>query len=356
LTTALEAELPTGSPSAFLIDIQPDQWERVEAILVQEGATAIDSVPVIMARLAAIGDTTVDELAKQTPEPGQPGAESHPEGDEGERRWALTREQRLTYLAELPPDNKLIAGKLWSDPKVAEVSLEEEYARELGAKLGSRITFDVQGVPVELTVTSLRAVDWRSFRINFFIVVEPGVLEAAPQSRLAAARLPIGREARVQGLLAQSFPNVTLVNVRQVLEKISEVFRRLGLGVRFLGGFTALSGLAILFGAVAAGAVRRAREVALLKTLGFTRAGVAGLFAVEHALTGAAAGLIGVAGGTLLAREVATRQMELDWHLFPGTLAAALAIAVLLTLAAGFLASGRALAQRPIEALREERE
>jgi putative ABC transport system permease protein len=182
------------------------------------------------------------------------------------------------------------------------------------------------------------------------------VLEEAPQTRLAAARLPIDREARVQGLLAQSFPNVTLVNVRQVLEKIAAVFRRLGLGVRFLGGFTAAAGLAILFGAVAASAVRRAREVALLKTLGFTRRGVASLFSVEHALTGAAAGVLGVAGAVVLTRQVVVRQMELDWHLFPGVLAAAVVVTVVLTLVAGLTASARALRQRPIEALREERE
>jgi putative ABC transport system permease protein len=345
LTTALEAELPTGSPSAFLMDVQPDQWQRVEALLKAEGAEAVESVPVIMARLAALDGVPVDELAKRA------GA-----AEERERRWALTREQRLTYLEALPPDNRLVAGALWQDGAAAEVSLEEEYARELGAKLGSRLTFDVQGVPVEVLVTSLRAVDWRTFRINFFVVVEPGVLEEAPQSRLASARLPIGREARVQGLLAQGFPNVTLVNVRQVLEKISAVFRRLGLGVRFLGGFTAVAGLAILFGAVAASAVRRSREVALLKTLGFTRRGVALLFAVEHGLTGTAAGLLGVAGAALLTRQVVTRQMELDWHLFPGTLAAALGIAIVLTLVAGLGASTRALRQRPIEALREERE
>ncbi len=396
LTASLDAELPKSSPSTFLVDVQPDQWAGVEALLRREGATAIDSVPVVMARLSRIDGVPVEQLAKK-PQRGREGQatqanrsagerarersraqqnrgggqsgtarerneeerDDKADGErpsEGERRWALTREQRLTYLSKLPPDNRLIAGKLWSDPARHEVSLEEEYARELGAKLGSRLVFDVQGVPVEVAVTSLRAVDWRTFRINFFVVVEPGVLEDAPQSRLAAARLPPGRETLVQDLLAQGFPNVTLVDVRQVLAKVAAVFHRLGLGVRFLGGFTALSGIAILFGAVAAGAVRRAREVALLKTLGFTRRGVAALFAVEHALTGLVAGLLGVAGGTLIARQVVVEQMELEWRLFGGTLGAALALAIGLTLIAGLAASARALRQRPIEALREERE
>jgi len=182
------------------------------------------------------------------------------------------------------------------------------------------------------------------------------VLEEAPQSRLAAARLPLGREARIQGLVARSWPNVTLVDVRDVLGKVTAVFQRLGLGVRFLGGFTAAAGLAILFGAVAAGAVRRAREVALLKTLGFTRWGVAGLFAVEQALAGTVAGVLGVAGGALLARQIVVRQMELEWKILPGTLGSAFTVALALTLFAGLAASARALRQRPIEALREERE
>jgi len=351
LTASLEAELPQGSPSSFLVDVQPDQWQGVSALLRREGAHDVESVPVVMARLASVDGVPVETLASR----GTPG---HPPG---ERRWALTREQRLTYLPALPEGNTIVAGAsrtgtLWSDPRAAEVSLEEGYARELGAHVGSTVAFDVQGVPVSLRVTSLRRVEWRSFRINFFIVVEPGVLEDAPQMRLAAARLPAGREARIQGLLAREFPNVTMIDVRQVLETVARVFRRLGLGVRFLGGFTALAGIAILFGAVAAGAVRRAREVALYKTLGFTRAGVAALFAVEHALTGLVAGILGTAGAALLTRIVVVQQLELPWRLFPGTLGAALVLAALLTLVAGLAASLRALRQRPIEALRDERE
>ncbi len=359
LTASLDAQLPKGSPSTFLVDVQPDQWPGVEALLRREGATAIESVPVVMAHLARIDGVPVETLAQRGRQ-GEPrnGSERGRGGRrrEGGGRWALTREQRLTYRSDLPPDNRLVAGTLWSDPRQPEVSLEEDYARELGVHLGSHLVFDVQGVPVEVEVTSLRAVDWRTFRINFFVVVEPGVLDDAPQSRLAAARLPAGREGHVQDLLAQRYPNVTLIDVRQVLAKIAAVFRRLGLGVRFLGGFTAVAGIAILFGAVAAGAVRRGREVALLKTLGFTRRGVAALFAVEHALTGLLAGVLGVAGGAAVAHQVVVEQLELEWHAFPRTLGAALAIAVVLTLVAGLAASARALRQRPIEVLREERE
>ena len=309
-----------------------------------------------MARLSAIDGTAVDRLAPVRRERG-PERDGDRDGGRdrgGSARWALTREQRLTYIDRLPDGNRIVAGALWDRPGVAEVSVERDFADDLGVHLGSRLTFDVQGVPVELTVSSLREVDWQTFGINFFLVVEPGVLDAAPQQRLATVRLPPGSEQRVQDLLAARFPNVTFVRIREILEKIVAILDRIGLAVRFLGGFTVLAGIAILAGAVSAGSARRAREVAVLKTLGVTRAGVAAMFAVEYALVGLVAGAIGTVGGAVLSWAVLTRGMDIGWHFRPLPLAVALLASALLTATAGIAASARALARRPIEVLRGE--
>ena len=257
-------------------------------------------------------------------------------------------------MQELPKDNKIVAGALWSDPAHAEVSLEQDYAGDIGARLGSTIRFNIQGVPLDLKVTSLRTVNWQTFGINFFLVVEPGVLESAPQQRLAVARLPRGGEQRVQDQLAASYPNVTFLRIREILEKVLKVLRRISLGIRFLGGFTVVAGIAILAGAVSAGSARRGREVALLKTLGMTRRGVAATFAVEYALVGLVAGTIGAIGGTVLAWGIVTRGFEMPWAFAPLSLATALAGSVLLAVLAGLAASLRALERRPIEVLRAE--
>jgi putative ABC transport system permease protein len=368
VTAQLEKELPANAPSAFLIDIQPDQWQGVERLLRQQGGQGVESVPVVMARLAAIDGVRTEDMADRgnpgEDEPGgrRNGGERNGDGNGGRngdnrgggRRWALTREQRLTYMAELPKDNKIVAGSLWSDPAHAEVSLEKDFAGDIGAHLGSTLTFNIQGVPLDLRVTSLRTVNWGTFGINFFLVVEPGVLESAPQQRLAVARLPRGGEQRVQDLLAASYPNVTFLRIREILEKVLKVLRRISLGIRFLGGFTVVAGIAILAGAVSAGSARRGREVALLKTLGMTRRGVAATFAVEYALIGLVAGAIGTVGGAALAWGVVTRGFQLPWALDPWILALALTASVLLTVAAGLAASVRALERRPIEVLRAE--
>jgi len=354
LSDRLRADLPTDAPTAFLIDIQPAQWEGVRAEIERSGATKLDSVPVVMARLGAIDGQPVAELV---PPRGAPEAAAEErEGEEGRRprRWALTREQRLTYLERLPADNEIVEGALWSDPERAEVSVEAEFARDLGLHLGSVLRFDVQGVPIELTVTSLRTVRWETFGINFFWVVEPGVLDRAPQMRIAAVRLPPGAERGLQDRLAADYPNVTLFAIRDVLEKVASVLERIGVGVRFLGGFTAAAGLAILAGAIAAGASLRGREVALVKSLGMTRGGVAALFATEYALAGLLAGAVGAVSGTALAAAVLERGMEIPWRLTPAIPAMAILGAALLAVAAGLAASARALSRRPLEALRAE--
>lgn len=348
LVDELDADLPDDAPSAFLVDVQPDQWAGVREVLRSHGADRIESVPVVMARIAAIDGRPVEELADDGP------VAVDPDADDGTRRWALTREQRLTSMQELPADNEVVAGALWDDPERPEVSVEADFASDLGVEVGSRLTFDVQGVPLDLWVTSLRTVDWSTFGINFFLVVEPGVLEGAPQVRLATARLPEGREDAAQDLLAARFPNVTLLQLRPILDKIVAVLSRIALAVRFLGGFTVLAGVAILAGAVTATAARRGREVALLKTLGFTRAGVAAVFSVEYAAVGLVAGALGAAGGGVLAWAVLTHGMEIEWRPYPGLFVLALAGTALLTVAAGLAASVRALRRRPVEVLREE--
>lgn len=338
LANQLQHELPPDAPTAFLINIQPAQWPEVEAVLIDQGSEQVVSVPVVTARLRAVdGQSTTDLAAGET---------------EGDRRWALTREQRLTYMSELPADNVILAGELWADDRQAEVSVEQDFARELGVEVGSRLEFDLQGVAVDLAVTSIRSVEWTSFGINFYLVVEPGVLEEAPHQRVATARLPIDREQAIQDQLADSFPNVTLLKMREILERLAMVLGFLARGVSFIGAFTAIAGVVILAGGISADSVRRREHIALLKTLGMTQTDIAAMLAVEFTVIGLVAGLIGGVGGNLLSWTVITRGLELEWRFQPLTLMLAIGVTVLLTATTGILSCRRALRQPPAVILR----
>ena len=334
LQDALVAGVPQTAPSVFLVDIQPEQREGVAQALAAAGATHVDEVPVVMGRIASIDGRPIAELAAER------------------GNWSLTREQRLTWRRALTEDNTIVAGALWSDPAQAEISVEERFARRIGVDVGSTITFDIQGVPVPLRVTSIRAVEWQSLSLNFFLVAEPGALEGAPALYLASAQVPSAAEAPLQDRLGASFGNVTVLRVRAVLDEVLGLLDRIAWGLRILGALTVLAGLAMLAGAVSASVLHRAREVALLKTLGVTRRGVATLLFTEYALGGAVAGLIGAGGAMLLAWAwldlVAEIDVSLPWVVVP---LAMLAIA-LLSAACGVLANVRALRVRPVAVLR----
>lgn len=349
------AGLPKDAPSVFLVDVQFDQAPRVRALLAEHGATSVESTSVIMARIAAVQGVAVSALLDDS---------------RGRARWVLSREQRLTFAADLPPSNTLTAAAplptgvararaattLWRDPARAEVSLEARFAEDLGVGLGDTVTFDVQGVPLELVVTTVREVDWATFRINFFIVVEPEALTGAPGWELVAANVDAAREDGLQTAIARALPNVSVLRLRPLLEKISAIVQRVALAVQVLGFAVALTGLAILGVAALATAARRAREAALLKVLGVTRAGVSRLLAVEHALVGALAGTLGGAGACVLAYGFLVAVLDLTagallaaslWVVPAATLAGA-ALAVV----AGSLATLRARNASPLESLR----
>lgn len=331
LAAALAGALPPDAPTTFLLDVQPDQWEDVHAELRAAGAGSVDRVPVVTARLTAI------------------------DGEPVERRrahWAAGRTQRLTWRQELPDDNRIVAGELWSLPETAEISIEEGYAEQLGVGLGARLSYDVQGAPFEFTVTSLRAVEWESFRINFYLLVEPGALQDVPHVVLAAAQLDADGTQRVQDALAARAGNVTLLDVRAILAQVRGALQATGAGVGALGLFSVVTGLLILAGAIAAGAVRRAREVALLRALGASRGHVAASHALEYALLGLLAGAIGTAGAWLLAHAVFAEVLELDWTAPPLTLALSVGGTALLAVLAGLAAGRRALRASPLAALR----
>lgn len=341
LATRLDEALPATAPSLFLVDVQPTQWPGVETALREAGATSIDSLPVIMARIAAIDDVPVSELLTRSREDGRRAS-----------RWRLTREQRLTWFQELPSSNRLVEGALWADPATNELSLEVEYAEGLGVGIGSKMRFDVQGIALDFTVTSLRSIEWESFAINFFLAVEPGALEGAPGMRLAAARVDASAEAALQNRIVADFPNVTLLQVRPILEKVAALLARIAAGVRILGGFAVLAGVLILAGSVAAGNLRRAKEVALWKTLGLTRGGVVKLFCAEFLVIGLLAGGLGALGAFGFSMGFVELVLEFESQPSLAITLAGFAFTALLAVVGGIAACARALTTPPARVLR----
>jgi len=345
LLRAMAVSMRPDSPDMFLIDVQPDQADGVRAFLRGPGAPGEATlIPVLRARITAIRgrETALDSYE-----------------DVRNRGRGLGREYVVTYRAGLADNERLVAGEFWPAAPAAgaQVSVEQGLAERERLGTGDVIRFDVLGRAIEATVTNVRRVDWADARAGgFMFVFRPGVLESAPGTFVAPVRGPgdAAARARFQRDLTARFPNVSVIDVREILAGITRVLRTVSLAVTIVGTLVLVSGILILIGSVSMTRFQRMYETAILKTLGATTGHVAAMLLVEYGLIGAAAGVIGAAGASGLSWAVARYVLDLPWEPAPGTLAAAVGLASALVAAVGVTASLDVLRRKPLATLRAE--
>src|SRR5438105_15027449 len=164
--------------------------------------------PMVRGRLVAINDKPLDTTRL---------------AEEGARRLG-EREFNLSWADTPPRGNRVVAGQWWKPGESEGVSLEEGIAQTLGIKLGDTLTYDIVGTRVSAKVTSLRKVDWDSFRVNFFALFPPGVLEAMPTTYIAAVRAD-SAGGWVTSLLRE-FPNVLIIDVESILRQVQAIIEQ----------------------------------------------------------------------------------------------------------------------------------
>ena len=107
------------------------------------------------------------------------------------------------------------------------------------------------------------------------------------------------RETDLTRAVAQVYPNVTIIRVKEALETASGIIENIGLAVRAMSVVTLLAGILVLAGAMAAGHRERVYDAVVMKVLGATRLRVLTAFMLEYMLMGAGAALIAALAGTV---------------------------------------------------------
>lgn len=345
---------PAARPNIVFFDIQADQREGVAEEIRAAGLAASPSVAVVPMRIRSVKGRPV----QSTPAPDTLTAP----GDSAPRRpgWAQRREYRSTYRDTLVASEKLVEGGWWKGPLTdasapVEVSLEVEVARELDVRPGDEIVWDVQGIPVTSRVANLREVDWARFEPNFFAVFRSGPLDRAPQTFVTLARVDsAAQRGQLQRRLAERFPNVTSVDLATVQRTFEDVLQRVTVAVRFMAGFSMVTGVIVLIGAIATTRFQRIREGVLLRTLGATRPQVYRVVLAEYLALGTLSALmaVGLASGATWAL---TRWVFESAFALPVVALGGLAGAVVvLTVAVGLWNSLEVVNKTPLEVLRND--
>ncbi|KVE39978.1 ABC transporter permease [Burkholderia sp. BDU5] len=327
---------PPDAPNQFLIDIQPDQRDDVVRYLAANGIANPALSPMVRGRLLSVN--------------GKPVNPDDYKSDDARR--LVDREFNLSYTTQLPGDNRVVAGDWFGAADAPQISIETGLAKTLGVKLGDTLRFDVTGLTVDAPVTSVRKLDWGTFRVNFFVLMPPPALRDFPATYITSFHLPSVRQRVLDGLIAQ-YPNLTAIDVAPILAQLERVLLQVIGAVQFLFGFTLAAGVLVLYTALAGSRDERVREAALMRALGASRAQVIAVQRAEFIVVGVLAGAMAAAGalavGAVLASRVFDFQLAPDPWLVPAGIAAGVACAG----AAGWLGLRGVLRRPVLQSLRD---
>jgi putative ABC transport system permease protein len=352
LLEQINRQVGENSPDFVLIDIQSDQVEGLKRIVEPHLRRPARITPLMRGRLAFVDGS-------RTKLPDRDAIR--------ERGRGLGREFGLTFRNALESNERLHEGTFWTSAipgsrpageTDTDVSIERELAVESGIGIGDRVAFDIAGQLLTARVTSVRSVEWNESQSGGFVFV----LRPAPAVDRAAHNyvgfLQVVDDPNARGALqrdvVRSHPNVSIINVRDVIASIREVVDNVTVGVTVVGFVTLLAGALVLVGAVAMTKFQRLYEAAIYRTLGAGTRLLMAMVAVEYGILGVLAGTLGAAGAVGLSWVLARYLLDIEWQpAFPMLSAGVVATAALVGVV-GVLSSIDILLRKPLSTLRSE--
>ena len=335
LRNAISGELPEVAPSYFFVDIQPDQIDGFRDRLdTDDQVTRVDAAPMLRGIITRINGQPAEEVAGE--------------------HWVIQGDRGVTYSAALPDNTEITEGTWWPEDYAGPplVSFADEEAREMGLQIGDEITINILGRDITAEIASFREVTFESAGIGFILSMNPGALAGAPHSWISTVYAASEAEAQILRDMAEAYPNITAIRVRDAIDRVVEVVGGIAAATRYGAGVTLVTGFLVLIGAAAAGERGRVYESAVLKTLGAARGRILQSFALRSALLGFAAGLVALLAGIGGGWAVMTFIMETEFTVIWSNALAIVGAGIGATLVAGLIFALRPLAARPARVLR----
>ncbi len=337
IVNALHEDVKPDTPNLFLIDMSTEELPGIRAELAKQAGVigGLEAVPIVSARVESIDGTPVDQLK----------VKNYPN--------RLLRNTTLSWADGLPEGTKVAEGKWWAGDSASGFAVVDRVAKRLNLKIGSQVTFVAGDKEIPVKVAAIYKIDGEHAFARSEFILPKALLADQPAVWYGDIHARPAAIPEIERALFATYPTVTVINIADILQTITGVVDQITIVIRFLAGFSILSGLIILASSVASTRFRRMREVVVLKTLGATRNRIATVFSVEFVVLGLLAGAVGTLFANVLSRILLHRMDVVFQRDLRGSLTAVVGTAVL-AVATGWIASFRILGQKPLEVLREE--
>jgi len=344
LLQRVELSAGANQPNIVLFDIQTKQVTGVTTLAKQYGLPVKETIPIVNMRLEQVNSITA--------------AASLKDSTSKYSRYLFNREYRVTYRDSLTSSEKITEGKWIGEAdsnKLPAISIEQNYAKRNAIKIGDTLLFNVQGTEMQTVVGSFRQIDWKGIRTNFLVVFPKGLLETAPQFHVLLSRVPSQEvSAQFQQAMVKQYPNVSIIDLGLVLHILDALMSKIGFVIRFMAGFSIITGIVVLIASVLISKYQRIKESVLLRTLGASRKQVFAITALEYWFLGSLAALTGIL--LALGASWALAHYIFDTPFHPQLLPALILflLVCVLTVVTGLVNSRSILNKPPLEVLRQE--
>jgi putative ABC transport system permease protein len=333
-----------NQPNIVLFDIQSSQEDSVAALATKFGLPVKEKVPIVNMRLEEVN--------------GINAAKAKKDSTIKLSRWLFSREYRVTYRDSVTASEKITDGT-WrgktNGAGLPEISIERNFAKRSGVELGDTLTFNVQGSLMKTVVGSFREVNWGGIQTNFLVVFPTGLLEDAPQFHVLLSRVPSQQvSANFQQAVVRQFPNVSIIDLGLVLRVLDELLSKISFVIRFMAGFSIVTGIVVLISSVVISKYQRLQESVLLRTLGGSRKQIFTITALEYFFLGVLAAFTGVLLAFGASWALAHYIFDTPFHPEISPALILLVLVCLLTVITGLANSRGILNRSPLEVLRAE--
>ncbi|ELP5727701.1 ABC transporter permease [Vibrio vulnificus] len=312
--------LPADAPNVFALNIADYEKEAYLTALDQNQIQRSEAFPIIRGRFTEINGATVSEQE---------------DGGKRERSDAVSRELNLTWSDTLPSYNQVIEGQ-WSP--VNAVSVESDVASELGIKVGDVLTFVISSQTFKAQVNTIRKVEWRDMKPNFYFIFSNDVMASMPGSYLVSYRIE-DQQVGVLNELSRAHPTVTVLDIRTMATKIQSLIEQIVWSISILAILGVVAGLMLIFTLLRLSLSQRQQEIRLYRTLGASKKRVTQTIWAEFGLMAFIASIVATFGAELAVTGVMRFGFELttQWHPQLWIMLPAIALITLLAVVASLI-------------------
>jgi putative ABC transport system permease protein len=329
-----QAQIPKDTPNHFMLNISPAEVVSIEQLLAGRGIQSQPLFPMIRGRLMAVNAEPLVQTDDR---------------EQGRRQ----RETNLTWSFGIPEGNELVAGQWWDEDTTEKlVSVEREFAERMQVEVGDSMSFLVGALPLDVTVASIRDVEWQSLQPNFWLVFPPKVLEAYPATFMTSFVLD-AEDKRFLNEFIRQFPTVTVIEVDVVIEQIRSIVDQVSAAIEWVLGAILVAGALVLIAGVQASVDARMQESAILRALGASRRLILGGLLIEFSAMGLFAGVLATLGAEVSVAILQVAAMDMNYLPHPMLWPLGAIVGVVLIGGLGVFSCRKVVSSPPLTVLRE---